>query len=77
MNVHYQRLNVDLIHRAIEQFLNIDEIVFLLNKTIKNIFSNYIPHETVTCDDRKIHHGLFPTLSSYFKRKTMHLEVMF
>ena len=22
------------------------------NKTIKNIFSNFIPHETVTCDDR-------------------------
>ena len=30
-------------------------MVFLLNKTIKkllNIFSNFIPHETVTCDDR-------------------------
>ena len=22
------------------------------NKTIKNIISNYIPHETITCDDR-------------------------
>ena len=27
-------------------------MVFLFNKTIKNIFSNFIPHETVTCDDR-------------------------
>ena len=27
-------------------------MVFLFNKTIKNIFSNFIPHETVNCDDR-------------------------
>ena len=27
-------------------------MVFLFNKTIKNIFSNFIPHETVTSDDR-------------------------
>ena len=62
MNVicHYQRANVDLIQRAIEEFsweksfrnLNINEMVFLFNKTIKNIFSNFIPNETVTCDDR-------------------------
>ena len=24
----------------------------MLNKTIKNIMSNYIPHETIICDDR-------------------------
>ena len=29
-------------------------MVFLFNKTIKNIFSNFIPHETVTCDDRDL-----------------------
>ena len=27
-------------------------MIFLFNKTIKNISSNYIPHETVTFDDR-------------------------
>ena len=27
-------------------------MVLLFNKTIKNIFSNFIPLETVTCDDR-------------------------
>ena len=27
-------------------------MVFLFNKTIKNTFSNFIPHEAVTCDDR-------------------------
>ena len=24
----------------------------MFHKTIKNIMSNYIPHETITCDDR-------------------------
>ena len=25
---------------------------YILSTTIKNILSNYIPHETITCDDR-------------------------
>ena len=53
-------LNIDHIKRAVEQFLGeksfrnlrINEMVYLFNKTIKNILSNYIPHETITCDDR-------------------------
>ena len=55
-----QRANVDLIQRAIEQFaweksfrnININEMVFVFNKTIKNIFSNFISHDTVACVDR-------------------------
>ena len=27
-------------------------MVHLFNKTIKSILCNYIPHETITCDDR-------------------------
>ena len=27
-------------------------MVSLFNKTIKNILSNYIPHETITCDNK-------------------------
>ena len=27
-------------------------MVYLFNKTIKNILSNYITHESITCDDR-------------------------
>ena len=27
-------------------------MVSLFNKTIKNVLSNYIPHETITCDDK-------------------------
>ena len=57
---HYQRANVDQIQRAIEQFswkklfrnLNINEMVSLFNRTIKNIPSNYIPYETIICDDK-------------------------
>ena len=35
-------------------FTNVDvnEKVNLFSKTIKSIIRNYIPHETVTCDDR-------------------------
>ena len=57
---HYQRANVHQIQRAIEQFsweksfrnLNINELVSLFNRTIKNILSNYIPHEIIICDDK-------------------------
>ena len=59
---HYQRTNVDEIQRAIEQFsweksfrnLNISDMVSLFNRTIKNIRSNYIPHETIICDDKDL-----------------------
>ena len=57
---HHQCANVDQIQRAIEQFsweksfrnLNINEMISLFNKTIESILSNYIPHETITCDDK-------------------------
>ena len=59
---HYQHANIDQIKRAIEQFpwkksfrnLCINEMVYLFNKTIKKMLSNYIPHETITCDDRDL-----------------------
>ena len=37
--------------RAFER-ASVDEKVSLFNKTIKNILSNYIPHEIITIDDR-------------------------
>ena len=57
---HYEKANADLICRSVDQFLwdnrfsNIDvnQKVHLFNQTIKNILCNFIPHETVTCDDR-------------------------
>ena len=56
----FQHANIEQIKRAIEQFpweksfrnLRINEMVYLFNKTIKNILSNYIPHEAITCDVR-------------------------
>ena len=56
---HHQRADVDQIQQAIEQFsweksfrnLNVNEMVPIFNKNIKNILSNYIPHESITCDD--------------------------
>ena len=32
--------------------LEINEMVVLFNRTIKNILSNYIPYEIITCDYR-------------------------
>ena len=52
--------NVDLIKQAINNFkwekafsnANINEKVSLFNKTILNIFNNYVSHETIICDDK-------------------------
>ena len=57
---YYQKANTDQIRKALKQFswdrsfknLSVNEMVFLFNRTIKNIFSNYIPHETIICEDR-------------------------
>ena len=57
---NYQDANTDLIRRAIDMFdwdrafinTNVNEKVFILNKTIMNILSNFIPHETLTDDDK-------------------------
>ena len=32
--------------------IDVNKRVNLFNKTIKNIILNYIPRETITCDDR-------------------------
>ena len=57
---HSGQGNTELIRRAVHEFnwqrafsnLNINERVPFFNKTILNIVSNFIPHETVICDDR-------------------------
>ena len=57
---HYQKANIENIRKAIDQFpwamrftnIDVNEKVNLLNKTIKNIIRSYIPHETITFDDR-------------------------
>ena len=57
---HYQKANSENIRKTINEFpwerhfanSDVDEKVYLFNKTIKNIVSNYIPHETIVCNDR-------------------------
>ena len=57
---HYQKANVDQIRKAISEFpwdnrfpnISVNEQVQLFTQTFQNIISNYIPHETITCDDR-------------------------
>ena len=56
---HYQSADSNAIEKAITYFswerafenLSVDEKVSFFNKTIKNIVSNYIPHEIITIDD--------------------------
>ena len=56
----YKEANADLIKRATNNLnwekafsnTNINEKVSLFNKTILNILNNYIPHETIICDDK-------------------------
>ena len=55
---HYQDANTDLVRRATDMIhwdrafvnTNVNEKVFILNRTIMNILSNFIPHKTVTVD---------------------------
>ena len=57
---HYQKANIENIRKAISEFpwercfanSDVNEKVHLLNKTVKNIVSNYILHKTIIYDDR-------------------------
>ena len=57
---HHQDSNVDLIRRSINEFdwdrafanKHVHEKVFIFNKTVLNVLSNFIPHEVVVCDDK-------------------------
>ena len=57
---HFKKPNTDYIKRAINEFpwersfanVDINDKVDLFNKILKNKLSNFIPHETITFDDR-------------------------
>ena len=57
---HYKGGNANLIKRAINNFnwekafsnTNINNKVSLFSKTILSILNNYVPHETIICDDK-------------------------
>ena len=56
----YNRSETDLINRSTESFdwsnlfsgKNVHEQVELFNKTLSNIFYNFIPNKIIVCDDR-------------------------
>ena len=68
--LHYREENTDLIRRAIRNFnceksfynTNINKKVSIFNETILNILSNYIPHETLSCDNKD-----YPLCNSWIK----------
>ena len=57
---HYQKANIENIRKAINEFpwerhfanSDVNEKVYLFNKTIKNIVCHHIPHETIIFNDR-------------------------
>ena len=78
---HYQHVNVDEIPQVLEQFsweksfrdLNINEMVSLFKGTFKNILSNYIPHETILCDDNDPP-WFNNNIKQLIQRKTVHIK---
>ena len=57
---YHQKAKIGNIKKTIDQFpwttrftnIDVNKKVNLFHKTIKNIIRKYIPHETITCDDR-------------------------
>ena len=57
---HYREANARLIRRKIKEFnweraflnSNVNEKVDIFNRTILNLLSNVIPHETIVCNDK-------------------------
>ena len=57
---HYREENTDLIRSVISNFnwekafynTNVTKKLSAFNETLLNVLSNYIPHETLTCDDK-------------------------
>ena len=75
---HYQKANVDQIRQAISEFpwdsrfanISVNEQAQLFTQTFQNIISNYIPHETITCDDRNR-----PWIDEKIKKLVLHKTV--
>ena len=56
---NYQKVNIDLIQRAINSFdwekpsnIDVNNMVYIFNETIINMLSNFIPYQTVLFDCR-------------------------
>ena len=78
---HYKQANTELIRRGITDFnwdraflnTNVNQKVCIFSNTITNILSNFIPHETIVCDD-KDPTWLNKAITSLIREKTTHLK---
>ena len=58
--ITYKEADADLVRRSIEMFdwdiaftnSNVNDLVDICTKTIQDIVSNFIPHQTITIDDK-------------------------
>ena len=75
--LHYREANTDLFRRAISNLnwekafcnTNVTKKVSIFDETILNILSNYIPLETLTCDDKDPPWFLTLGLNLFYKIK--------
>ena len=85
---HFKEANTDLIRRALNDFnwerafsnANVNEKLSIFNKSVLNVLSNFIPHETILCDDKdppwfnsrikSFLHGKNKIFKNYRKNKT-------
>ena len=85
---HFKEANTDLIRRALNDFnwerafsnTNVNEKLCIFNKSVLNVLSNFIPHETILCDDKdppwfnsrikSFLHGKNKIFKNYRKNKT-------
>ena len=59
-NWHYREANTGLTRRAIKEFnwgraflnTSVNEKVDIVNRTVLNILSNFIPHKIIVCDEK-------------------------
>ena len=78
----YRDANTDLIRRAIAMFdwnrafINANVNVFILQKTILNILSHFIPRETLTNDDKEFLWFTKKKKKKSSKRKTMLIKAI-
>ena len=74
---NYSRSETDLINRSIESFdwsklfsgKNVHEQVELFNKTLLNIFHNFIPNKIIVCDDDRDPPWMNDEIKKMIKRK--------
>ena len=79
---HYQQSNTYLIKQAIKLFdwekslshLDANKQFFVFNETIMNIFENFIPHETITSNDKDPPLWI-NKLKHLLRKKTLYINV--